>query len=156
MYGIRIFLLLNSILEEKIPLWLSALFKVSLAVPNDFLIIELPMPHLGLSEILVRCSGLTERPPTVWSWRDALSRGERQRLCFLRLLHHSPEVALLDEATSAVSADMETQLMNALADAGVTVISVGHRDSLQKHHSKVLRLKGDEGLWSVDDLLQIK
>jgi len=100
-----------------------------------------------------RCGGLTKRPDsTTWRWRDSLSRGERQRVCFLRLLYHSPKLALLDEATSAVPADMEVILMRALREAGVTVISVGHRESLRAHHSKVLRLKGEEGRWILEDL----
>lgn len=37
-------------------------------------------------------------------WSHVLSSGEQQRVAFLRLLLHNPNLAFLDEATSAVDA----------------------------------------------------
>lgn len=43
-------------------------------------------------------------------WDDVLSGGERQRVGFARLYFHTPKFAVLDEATSAINPDEESQL----------------------------------------------
>merc|ERR1719309_188953 len=62
----------------------------------------------NLSGLVERCDGLDVEPS--WNWYDILSPGEQQRLAFVRLLFHKPVLAVLDEATSAVSEDVEAKL----------------------------------------------
>ena len=40
-------------------------------------------------------------------WSENLSPGESQILAFVRMFYHSPSIAMLDEATAAVSHDVE-------------------------------------------------
>ena len=71
-----------------------------------------------------------------------------QRVCFLRVFYHKPQFVLLDEATSALSIDVEDELYNMCLDLGVTLISVGHRDTLKAYHNSLLSLEHD-GSWSI-------
>jgi ABC-type uncharacterized transport system fused permease/ATPase subunit len=78
----------------------------------------------------------------VQSWDETLSGGEKQRLAMARLLFHTPRYAILDEATSAVSADGEKVLYIACVKAGITMLSIGHRPALRNFHSQVVHLEG--------------
>ena len=61
---------------------------------------------------------------SVRNWDDILSLGEQQRLAMARLYYHQPKFAILDECTSAVSADIEKQLYDESKDLGITIITI--------------------------------
>ena len=46
----------------------------------------------------------------------------------------------MDESTSALDTENEAFLFRTLKESGITYISIGHRPTLFKYHSKVLRL----------------
>ena len=48
-----------------------------------------------------------------------LSPGEQQRLAWCRLLYHRQRLAVLDEATSGVSEDLETVRLLVLRHGGI-------------------------------------
>ena len=79
-------------------------------------------------------------------WSKVLSLGEQQRLAFARLLYNSRlgriSVAVLDEATSALDEASEAAMYGLLDEIRLTYVSVGHRSSLYKFHSKKLVLHG--------------
>jgi ABC-type multidrug transport system, ATPase and permease components len=60
-----------------------------------------------------------------------LSGGQRQRMCIARALVMQPKVLILDDSTSALDADTETQIKDALAQkfADMTVISIAQKIS---------------------------
>ena len=75
-----------------------------------------------------------------------LSLSERQQLAVARVLLRSPQFAVLDDATSAVSPGIEEQLFELLNDSGVTLITVSTRPSLLRFHARILKVKsGREG-----------
>ncbi|XP_030623374.1 lysosomal cobalamin transporter ABCD4 isoform X2 [Chanos chanos] len=103
----------------------------------------------GVSGLLKRTGGLDER--VEWNWYDVLSPGETQRLCFARLFYLQPKYAVLDEATSALTEEAEEQLYQTCKQLGMTLISLGHRSTLEKHHDVMLRLCGG-GRWELSKL----
>uniref|UniRef100_A0A8C0NZ53 ATP binding cassette subfamily D member 4 n=1 Tax=Canis lupus familiaris TaxID=9615 RepID=A0A8C0NZ53_CANLF len=100
----------------------------------------------GLSSLVTRTEGLDQQVD--WNWYDVLSPGEMQRLSFARLFYLQPKYAVLDEATSALTEEVESELYRIGQQLGMTFISVGHRHSLEKFHSLVLKLYG-EGRWEL-------
>ena len=86
-----------------------------------------------------------------WNWHEALSPGEVQRLGFLRLYFHRPQLAFLDEMTSALSMDLEEKVMSLCKDMNITIVSIGHRDSLKRYHDKVLTMGLPDGGWRLEE-----
>lgn len=103
----------------------------------------------GLSSLVTRTDGLDQQVD--WNWYDVLSPGEMQRLSFARLFYLQPKYAVLDEATSALTEEVEGELYRVGQQLGVTFVSVGHRRSLEKFHSLLLRLCGG-GKWELSRL----
>ncbi|VEU33797.1 unnamed protein product [Pseudo-nitzschia multistriata] len=109
-----------------------------------------------LLEILesVDLSGLAKRSgngdpfrglDAVVDWSNILSLGEQQRLAFARVLFHEPRLVIVDEATSAMDISTEEKMYKLLIAKDLTYVSVGHRPTLLKYHTKRLELHKAEG-----------
>lgn len=93
----------------------------------------------------------------VMDWSNMLSLGEQQRISFARVLVNRPRFIILDESTSALDVESEARMYNllktlpdgrrasvdAVAAAGVTYVSVGHRPSLLAHHDTKVIVRRD-------------
>ena len=79
------------------------------------------------------------------NWSMQLSPGEQQRIAFARAVLQQPAWLFLDEATSSLDENAEQQLYRMLKEKlpQTTVISIGHRLSLQDFHTRTLELKSD-------------
>jgi len=102
---------------------------------------------VNLGSLAERAGGLGARGERL---AGVLSLGEQQRLAFARVVLSGRRVVCLDESTSALDVENEARMYGLLADAGVTVVSVGNRPTLFRHHDTVLRLEGG-GEWSVEE-----
>ena len=97
-----------------------------------------------LSPLLVECglSHLMEKTDTEADWSHILSLGEQQKLAFVRVFLRKPKWVFLDEATSAMDEETEEKMYRLLtALPGTTVISIGHRSTLDKWHDRILRIE---------------
>lgn len=75
-------------------------------------------------------------------WGHVLSLGEQQKLAFVRIFMTKPRWVFLDEATSAMDEETENRLYSFLVHMpGITVVSVGHRSTLDKYHTRTLRVR---------------
>ncbi|KAA0704499.1 ATP-binding cassette sub-family D member 4 PMP70-related protein [Triplophysa tibetana] len=139
--------LTDGTLREQVIYPLKDIYPASGSVDDERIFKYLEL--CGLSNLLSKTGGLNANPD--WSWYDVLSPGEMQRLCFARLFYLQPTYAVLDEATSALTEEAEEQLYEACKQLGMTLISVGHRRSLEKHHDVILRLC-EGGKWELAKL----
>ena len=70
-----------------------------------------------------------------------LSAGQKQRIIIARALFKEPELLVLDEATSALNAKLETQILQRLVDAKISIFMITHNENLKVYTDKILVLK---------------
>ncbi|XP_071963520.1 lysosomal cobalamin transporter ABCD4-like [Antedon mediterranea] len=104
---------------------------------------------VGLNKLLSRVQDIKD--PVPWSWNNVLTPGEMQRISFARLFYHRPKLAFLDESTSALSVTTEASLYEQCLAYDITLVSVGHRDSLRQYHCAELKLYGN-GSWRLENI----
>ncbi|XP_077319794.1 lysosomal cobalamin transporter ABCD4 isoform X2 [Lithobates pipiens] len=131
-------------LREQVIYPLKEIYPNSGRMDDDRILRSLEMS--GLTSLVSRTGGLDQAVD--WNWPEVLSPGEIQRLAFSRLFYLQPKFAVLDEASSALSEDAEAELYTHCTQMGMTLISVGHRRSLQEFHHLELSL-GPGGQWEL-------
>ena len=103
-----------------------------------------PLGDQELKQLMHTCQigYLEDKLDLVADWSHVLSVGEQQRLAFARAHIQQPLWLFLDEATSALDEETEAHMYGLLAERlkNTTVVSVGHRSTLNQYHSLVLRL----------------
>ena len=73
---------------------------------------------------------------------NGISQGQRQRLLIARAVYKNPEFLFFDEATNALDANNEKEIMEQLERfyQGKTVVVVAHRLSTVRHADKIVVL----------------
>jgi vitamin B12/bleomycin/antimicrobial peptide transport system ATP-binding/permease protein len=97
---------------------------------------------------LLRAVGLPKLEPRLDEeehWNRMLSLGEQQRLGLVRALLHAPQFLFLDEATASLDEASEARLYRLIAEhlPDTTVVSIGHRSTLQAFHQRTAELAPD-------------
>ena len=85
---------------------------------------------------------LQDKLDIVADWSHVLSVGEQQRLAFVRAHIQEPLWLFLDEATSALDEETEAKMYTLVGErmAATTIVSIGHRSTLNKYHQLILQL----------------
>eukprot|EP01048_Picozoa_sp_COSAG05_P025599 COSAG05_NODE_6585_length_934_cov_0.814371_1_plen_197_part_10 len=86
------------------------------------------------------------------SWEDTLSLSEKQRLAMARLIYHKPRFAILDECTSAVTADMERRLYRICVENAITYITIAHRPARRAYHKRMLSIGDGKQGYSITEI----
>ncbi len=86
-------------------------------------------------------------------WNRMLSLGEQQRLGLARALLHAPQYLFLDEATASLDEASEAALYHLLKEKlpATTVVSIGHRSTLQAFHQRNVVLTRDRDRFALQD-----
>jgi putative ATP-binding cassette transporter len=96
--------------------------------------------HRQLAEALqaVGLPALADRLDEEAHWNRMLSPGEQQRLGIARALLQAPDTLFLDEATASLDEPAEAAMYRLLQERlpGTTIVSIGHRSTLNQLHSR--------------------
>lgn len=95
-------------------------------------------------------SAIVDRPggwDAEQEWTDVLSGGLQQRVAMARLFYHRPRFAILDECTSSVTLEIERVMYEEAKALGITLMTVSHRRSLWKYHTRILQFDGQGGFY---------
>ncbi|MEA2915480.1 MAG: vitamin B12/bleomycin/antimicrobial peptide transport system ATP-binding/permease protein [Bradyrhizobium sp.] len=86
-------------------------------------------------------------------WNRMLSLGEQQRLGLVRALLHAPQYLFLDEATASLDEASEAALYLLLEQTlpAATIVSIGHRSTLEAFHQRHVVLTRDGDRFRLQD-----
>jgi vitamin B12/bleomycin/antimicrobial peptide transport system ATP-binding/permease protein len=86
-------------------------------------------------------------------WSRMLSLGEQQRVAIARAMLLAPDFLFLDEATASLDEASEARLYRLLAEKlpHTTLVSIGHRSTLEAFHRRNMVLVPDGDHYRVQD-----
>jgi ABC-type multidrug transport system fused ATPase/permease subunit len=129
--------------------------NVAFGLPNDLIDDNAVKSAIRSAQLEDFVASLPEGMETVVGERGVrLSGGQRQRIGIARALYNSPDVLVLDEATSSLDTETEHGVMQAVQalQGEKTVIIVAHRLSTVEYCDRLYRLENarivDEGTFS--------
>ncbi|XP_072021661.1 lysosomal cobalamin transporter ABCD4-like [Amphiura filiformis] len=134
-------------LREQI-MYPAKVSSTSKPIDDDDKLLDI-LARVGLLKLYNRIGGFDV--PVEWNWSDVMTPGEMQCLSFARLFYARPKFAILDEATSALTITHEDAMYRHCSNLNMTIVSVGHRETLRKFHDCVLHLDGKGG-WTMRSL----
>jgi putative ATP-binding cassette transporter len=110
--------------------------------------------RIGELLVAVGLPALASRLDDEQHWNRMLSLGEQQRIGVARAILHAPDYLFLDEATASLDEPAEAALYALLHKrlSGTTIISIGHRSTLNAFHKRHLALTRAGDRYSLKDV----
>jgi len=108
--------------------------------------------------IAVGLPAMAERLDERAHWNRMLSLGEQQRLGLARAILHAPDFLFLDEATASLDEPAEAALYKLLAEKlpDTTIVSIGHRSTLEAFHQRNVTMVRDGDRFTLRDKSSIR
>lgn len=151
--GVNIKQLTLSQLREAVAVVLQDVFLFSGSVEENLKLWDKPISDTDIEWATqqVHAKSFIQALPegystTVSERGSSLSVGQRQLLAFARALAHSPQILVLDEATSSVDTETEVLIQDAVEKLmeGHTSLIIAHRLSTIQHCDRVIVLHRGE------------
>jgi len=103
-----------------------------------------PIEEVRQAILDVGLTHFADRLGEIHHWNMVMSGGEQQRIGIARALLFKPDFVFFDEATASMDEPSELDIYNMLLERmkGATIISIGHRSSLQQFHKRLLFAEG--------------
>jgi ABC-type multidrug transport system fused ATPase/permease subunit len=105
---------------------------------------DVALEHALKSQLWEFVQGLPDKTHSIVGERGIrVSGGQRQRIGIARALYHEPQVLVLDEATSSLDIETETEVMSAIRalQGFKTILIVAHRLSTVQHCDRVYKIE---------------
>lgn len=128
---------------EQRPFIFAGNIKDNLLLGTENSPLEKMESAMNQAQIADRISQMPESYNTVLDERTPLSGGEKQRLALARCFMRDNDVFLLDEPTSAMNAELASDILDSLQKEypDATKIIITHDSALLRYADTVIRLK---------------
>lgn len=116
------------------------------ANPGNDALLNAALVRVGLDHFVARLD-------EVQDWEETLTVGEQQRLGFVRLLLHRPNWIFIEEATDGLDRETERRMIEMVLATypAASVITISHRNTLERYHARRINLMRVNGFAVVED-----
>ena len=141
----KIALAQHSLFLPQTPYLPTGTLREVLCYPN----VDINISDQDIQQLLSDCQleHFNQKLDNTEQWSHTMSPGEQQRVAIVRALIVKPTWLFLDEATSSLDEETESQMYQLLANRlpETTLVSIAHRSKVAHYHQYRLHAQGSKG-----------
>lgn len=141
----KIALAQHSLFLPQKPYLPTGTLREVLCYPN----VDINISDQDIQQLLSDCQleHFNQKLDNTEQWSHTMSPGEQQRVAIVRALIVKPTWLFLDEATSSLDEETESQMYQLLANRlpETTLVSIAHRSKVAHYHQYRLHAQGSKG-----------